>query len=77
LGMLNAKVAENDLAFAARHDTGSEVRLYSIISLGRLKSRLHLDLLVEFWNSSTLTERQKIFLGQSITNTIGLTNYPL
>lgn len=76
LGMINAKEAEDDLAEAAQNDQGEDVRVYSIMSLGRLRSRKHLDLLLSLWSDPILSEELKLFISQSITNIIGITNYP-
>jgi len=76
LGMVHAKEAEDDLAYAALNDLGEDVKVYAVMSLGKIRSRKHMDLLVALWSSPNIQDSLKLFISQSISNIIGITNYP-
>jgi hypothetical protein len=76
LGMIGAKTAEDDLAWAAKSDRGTDVRRYSLMSLGKLRSRKHLDLLVEAYQQEP-DMGERLFIGMAICRTIGIVSYEL
>jgi len=76
LGMVESRKAEDYLAEAAKGDRGQNVGIYSIMSLGKLRSRRFLDLIVE----QALNEidlNKKLYMGQCICNIIGIAEYPV
>lgn len=75
LGMLNAKEAEDALA-AALEDRGQDVATYAIAALGKIRSRRHLDLLVERYHHE-LDAGLRQMIGQSVCATIGIADYEL
>ena len=76
LGMLKSHRAENYLAEAIKHDKGDDVKIYSILAIGKLRSRKFLPLLIEEWTTEQ-DKRIKLYLSKSISNIIGITKYPL
>jgi hypothetical protein len=64
------------LAYAALNDLGEDVKVYAVMSLGKIRSRKHMDLLVALWSSPNIQDSLKLFISQSISNIIGITNYP-
>jgi hypothetical protein len=75
LGMLDAEDAEDALIESAEHDTGTDVRLYSTMSLGRMRSRRHLDRLVKLWRRET-DPRFRVTLGQAVCRIVGIAEFP-
>jgi hypothetical protein len=76
LGMMNAVEAADALAAAAEYDEGENVRYYALTSLGKLRSRRHLQLLVESYNS-TADAALRSTIGQAICRTVGIAKYEL
>lgn len=75
LGMLYAEEAQDALIEAAEHDPGTDVRLYSVVSLGRMRSRRHLARLVALWRRELHAELRDV-IGQAICRIVGIGNYP-
>lgn len=76
LGTVGAQEAQDALAYAARMDRGKDVRVYSVTSLGKLRSRRHLNLLVTLFSEES-DEQTKLTIGQAICRIIGIAEFPL
>lgn len=74
--MLGSLHAQDDLARAARDDRGQDVRLYCITSLGKLRSRRHLMLLVRLYREET-DPRLRLTIGQAVCRIVGIAHYEL
>ena len=76
LGMLGAIEAHEDLARAIHEDAGDGVRAYAILSLGRMRARVQLPMLVElFGRASDAAER--LMIAQAVSRMVGVADYPL
>jgi hypothetical protein len=75
LGMLSAEEAQDALIEAAETDPGTDVRLYSVVSLGRMRSRRHLARLVALWRREN-DPRFRTVLGQVVCRIVGVGHYP-
>jgi hypothetical protein len=73
--MIDARAWESTLAEAVATDEGAEVRLYSITSLGKLRSRRYLRLLVDLYDS--LRDKERLFASQAIARIVGIARYEL
>ena len=76
LGMIGAIDAQDDLARALQDDEGENVRIYCVTSLGKLRCRRHLDLLVDQYGSET-DARLRYVLGQAICRIVGIARFEL
>jgi hypothetical protein len=76
LGMIGASEAHCDLARAACEDQGIGVQMYCITSLGKLRARPQLPLLVNLYNDSPETET-RLTIGQAICRMVGILRYEL
>jgi hypothetical protein len=76
LGMIGAEDAQDDLARAFEEDDGEDVRLYCCTSLGKLRCRRHLDLLVER-HSRENDPAFRQALGQAICRIAGVAEFDL
>lgn len=76
MGMLGAVEAQDDLARAIREDEGEDVKLYCITSLGKLRARRQLPVLVEVYNRTPdLTVR--LTVAQAVCRMVGIAHYEL
>jgi hypothetical protein len=76
LGMIGARQAEEALIAAAEQDRGKDVRMYSITSLGKLRSRRSLDALVRLYRREQ-DDRVKLIIGQAVCRICGIAEYEL
>jgi hypothetical protein len=76
LGMIGAVDAQDDLARAFQDDDGEGVRQYCVTSLGKLRSRRHLALLVEHYDRGGDFGLRGL-LGQAICRIVGIARFEL
>ena len=76
LGMLGALEAQDALARACETDRGQDVALYSVTSLGKIRSRRYLDLLVDQFEKVS-DSHLRLTIGQAICRIIGIAEYEL
>jgi hypothetical protein len=76
LGMFGFLDASDHLADAAINDTGRDVKLYCITSLGKLRARRHKRLLIDFYNNEP-QENMRVTIGQALCRLTGLIDYEL
>ncbi len=76
LGMLEALEAQDVLAEAAEKDRGEGVKLYSVMALGKMRSRRYLQLLAELFKSSTDRD-ERLSISQAICRITGITDFEL
>jgi hypothetical protein len=76
LGMLNVSEAQDALAEALETDDGTSVRLYCAASLGKLRSRRYLSLLVRQYHDSDDPELRST-LGQAVCRITGVAHYEM
>jgi hypothetical protein len=76
IGMLGAIDAQDDLARAIREDEGEDVKLYCITSLGKLRARRQLPVLVEVYHR-TLDRALRLTVSQSVCRMVGIAHYEL
>jgi hypothetical protein len=78
LGMIGAIEAQDDLAQALQEDPGEDVKLYSITSIGKLRARRQLQVLVNVFNQSLPGEEQiRDTAAQAICRIVGFLSYEL
>lgn len=78
LGMIGAIEAQDDLAQAIQDDPGSDVKLYSIASIGKLRARPQLPLLVNVFNQSAPSEGEiRDMAAQAVCRMIGFLDYEM
>jgi len=75
LGMLHAEEAQDALIEAAELDSGTDVRVYSTMSLGRMRSRRHLGRLAALWRRET-DAQLRTTIGQAVCRVVGIGQYP-
>jgi hypothetical protein len=76
LGMLGALDAQDDLARAIGDDEGEDVQLYCITSLGKLRARRQLPVLVNLF-SRTSDLRIRLMAAQAVCRMVGIARYEL
>lgn len=76
LGMAGAIEAHEDLAHVIVHDPDEEVRSYCIASLGRMRARVQLPLLVRLYERAQ-SEDMRLLIAQAISRMVGVADYPL
>jgi hypothetical protein len=76
IGMLGNIDAQDDLAQALRNDPGEDVAIYCVTSLGKLRSRRHVPLLLRLFQQET-DPRRRLLLSQAVCNTVGIAHYEL
>jgi hypothetical protein len=76
LGMIGAQEAEDVLAESAQNDRGQDVRLYCATSLGKLRSRRHLDVLIRLHGREP-DASIRLMIGQAICRVCGIAEYEL
>ncbi len=78
LGMIGAIEAQDDLAQAIRDDPGRDVKLYAIASVGRLRARPQLPILVDVFNQSAPNDSEiRDMAAQAVCRMIGFLNYEM
>jgi hypothetical protein len=75
IGMIGATEAQDALAEALRVDPGKDVATYCITSLGKLRSRRHLPLLIRLFQENY--RGLGLVISQAVSNIVGIANYPL
>lgn len=76
LGMLGAREHQDELAATLREDSGQDVKKYCITSLGKLRSRRYLPLLVELFQNE-MDPAQRMLISQAVCNIVGIAPYDL
>jgi len=76
LGMLNAIESQEDLARVSDEDTGLDVRLYCVASLGRMRARVQMPVLIDLFDR-TQDETLRLMVAQAVSRMIGIADYPL
>ncbi len=76
IGMLGAIEAQEDLAQAVREDEGEDVKLYCITSLGKLRARRQLPVLVDVY-SRTPDRALRLTVAQAVCRMVGIAHYEL
>jgi hypothetical protein len=76
IGMLGAIEAQDDLAQAIREDEGEDVKLYCITSLGKLRARRQLPVLVEVYGR-TADLSIRLTVSQAVCRMVGIAHYEL
>jgi hypothetical protein len=76
LGMMGAIEAQDDLAEALRRDEGEDVRLYCVTSLGKVRARRQLPVLVKVYNE-TPDRSMRLVTAQAVCRMVGIANYEL
>jgi hypothetical protein len=78
LGMIGAIEAQDDLAQAIQDDPGRDVKLYAIASIGKLRARPQLPVLVNTFNQSAPNDGEiRDMAAQAVSRMIGLLNYEM
>ena len=78
LGMIGAIEAQDDLAEAIQDDPGRDVKLYSIASIGKLRARPQLPLLVNVFNQSAPNDGEiRDMAAQAVCRMIGFLDYEM
>ena len=77
LGMLEALESQDALAEAAETDRGEGVKLYSIMALGKMRSRRHLPFLKQQFFHASNEADEKLSIGQAICRITGITSFEL
>lgn len=76
LGMLNAIEAQDDLASVLYNETGDDVQIYAILSLGRMRARVQLPVLVDLFNR-TDGSQARLLVAQAVSRMVGIADYSL
>jgi hypothetical protein len=76
LGMIGATEADEDLAHVIAHDSDAAVRAYCVASLGRMRARAQLPLLVDLYESTDKDEMRET-VAQAVTRMVGVADYAL
>lgn len=76
LGMLEVREAEDDLARALQHDKDVDVKRYAITSLGKLRSRRYLGVLVKFFHETLHADLRQV-AGQAICRICGVAEFQM
>jgi HEAT repeat protein len=75
IGMIGGIQAQDALAEALQSDKGVDVSRYCITSLGKLRSRRHLPLLVQFFQTGN--DDLRLVISQAVSNIVGIAHYEL
>jgi hypothetical protein len=76
LGMIGATDACDDLARVLREDSGEDEQFYAVASLGLMRARVQLPVLVALFNE-TENERLRLMIAQAVSRMVGIADYPL
>ena len=76
LGMIMAYEAQDELANSLRNDPGEDVGTYCITSLGKLRSRRYLRLLMDMYLHER-DEKKRMLLSQAVCKIVGIEPYEL
>ncbi len=76
LGMIGAREAEDALARALKEDDGDDVRLYCLTSLGKLRSRRYLSLVVDFYDAAP-SDEFRLDVARAVSRITGVAMFEL